>query len=282
MLSLSMHHHQLNRASLHLSASSVSVSFFFHSNLFLDPIIQIYSQISRSAGNVSQRRRGEDQSLEKEEDRKMGGVGENIMVSALTGVMSPVLGKLTKLIEKKHTELKKLRKKLEQLREELMAINLALEKYAAVESPGVQAKAWMAEMRELAYDMEDSIDLFSHHVGYEPADTTRVKSFFHKKIRKLKKLHYRYRFAEEIKELLANVKVAEERRKRYKIAEGSSSISHTEIDPRLQALYVEVEKLVGIEKPSQEIIVRLVDGNPEERRRVISIVGRIVGQMGLA
>ena len=203
----------------------------------------------------------------------MGGVGENIMVSALTGVMSPVLGKLTKLIEKKYTELKNLRKKLEHLREELMAINLALEKYAAVESPGVQVKAWMAEMREMAYDMEDSIDLFSHRVDYEPADTTRLKSFFHKKIRKLKKLHYRYRFAEEIKELLANVKVAEERRKRYKIVEGSSSISHTEIDPRLQALYVEVEKLVGIEKPSQEIIVRLVDENPKERRRVVSIVG---------
>jgi len=203
----------------------------------------------------------------------MGGVGENIMVSALTGVMSPVLGKLTKLIEKKYTELKNLRKKLEHLREELMAINLALEKYAAVESPGVQVKAWMAEMREMAYDMEDSIDLFSHRVDYEPADTTRLKSFFHKKIRKLKKLHYRYRFAEEIKELLANVKVAEERRKRYKIEEGSSSISHTEIDPRLQALYVEVEELVGVEKPSQEIIVRLVDENPKERRRVVSIVG---------
>ncbi|RLN33593.1 NB-ARC domain containing protein [Panicum miliaceum] len=173
----------------------------------------------------------------------MGGVGEKIMVSALTGVMSPVLGKLTNLIEKKYSELKNLRKKLEQLREELMAINLALEKYAAVESPDVQVTAWMAEMRELAYDMEDSIDLFSHHVDYEPADTTRVKSFFDKKIRKLKKLHYCY------------------------------SISHTEIDPRLQALYVEVEKLVGIEKPSQEIIVRLVDENPEERRRVVSIVG---------
>ncbi|CAL5061315.1 unnamed protein product [Urochloa decumbens] len=206
----------------------------------------------------------------------MGGVGEKIMMSALTGVMSPVLGKLTSLIEK-YTELKNVRKTLEQLRKELIAINIALEKYAAMESPDVQVKAWMAEMRELAYDLEDSIDLFTHHVDHEPADTTGVKSFFRKKIRKLKRLHYRYRFAEEIKELLATVKAAEERRKRYKIREGSSGISHTEIDPRLRALYVEVEKLVGIEKPSQEVISRLVGENPEERRsrsrRVVSIVG---------
>ncbi|CAN6226338.1 unnamed protein product [Urochloa humidicola] len=205
----------------------------------------------------------------------MGGVGEKIMVSALTGLMGPVLGKLTSLIEKNYTELKNVRKKLEQLRKELMDINIALEKYAAMESPDVQVKAWVAEMRELAYDMEDSIDTFSHHVDHEPANTTRFKSFFRKKIQKLKRLHYRYRFSEEVKELLANVKAAEERRKRYKIKEGSSSssIPHTEIDPRLQALYVEVEKLVGIEKPSQEIIGRLVDENPEERRRVVSIVG---------
>jgi ATPase subunit of ABC transporter with duplicated ATPase domains len=203
----------------------------------------------------------------------MGGVGEKIMVSALTGLMSPVLGKLTTLIEKKYTELKNTRKILEQLRKELMAINLALEKHAFMESPDVQVKAWVSEMREMAYDMEDSIDLFTHHVHHQPADTIRDKSFFRKKIRKLKKLHYRYRFAEEIKDLLARVKEAEERRKRYKIEEGSSSVSHMEIDPRLQALFVEVENLVGIEKPSQEIIGQLVGKNPEERRRVVSIVG---------
>nr|CAB3455159.1 unnamed protein product [Digitaria exilis] len=203
----------------------------------------------------------------------MGGVGEKIMVSALTGVMRPVLGKLTNLIEKKYTELKNVRKKLELLREELMAIDILLEKYATIERPDVQVKAWVTEMREMAYDMEDIIDRFSYQVDHEPADTTIVKRFFRKKIRRLKKLHYRYRFAEEIKELLSNVKAAKERRERHKIEENGPSILHTEIDPRLEALYVEVEKLVGIENPRQEVIGRLVGKNPEERRRVVSIVG---------
>ena len=62
----------------------------------------------------------------------MEGFGENIMVSALAGMMSPLLGKLSYLIEKEYAELKGVRKKLEQLRNELMAINLALEKYASM------------------------------------------------------------------------------------------------------------------------------------------------------
>lgn len=36
---------------------------------------------------------------------------------------------------------------------------------------------------------------------------------------------------------------------------------------------MEVEKLVGIEGPSQEIISRLAGENPVERRRVVAIVG---------
>ncbi|CAD6216868.1 unnamed protein product [Miscanthus lutarioriparius] len=203
----------------------------------------------------------------------MGGVGENI----LTGVMSTVVGKLTSLIEKKYTEHKNVRKKLEQLRKELVAINLALEKLAAMENPDAQAKAWAAEMRELAYDLEDSIDLFTHHVDHEPMDTTTgVKRFFRNKIRKLKKLHYRHRFAKEIQEHFDLVNEAHGRRKRCKIDERSfcsSSISCAEIDPRLQALYVEVEKLVGIEKPSNEIIGRLVGENLAKGCRIVSIVG---------
>jgi hypothetical protein len=102
--------------------------------------------------------------------------------------MGPALDKLANLVEK-YSELRNVRKKMEQLRKELIAINLALEKHAAMESPDAQAKAWAAEMRELAYDLEDSIDLFTHHVDHEPPDTaTGVKRFFLRMIRKLNKL----------------------------------------------------------------------------------------------
>ncbi|VAI13691.1 unnamed protein product [Triticum turgidum subsp. durum] len=50
---------------------------------------------------------------------------------------------------------------------------------------------------------------------------------------------------------------------------------HTEIDPRLPALYVEAEKLVAVEGPSEELISRFIDqeSDPVKQRRVVSIVG---------
>jgi hypothetical protein len=102
-------------------------------------------------------------------------------------MMGPVLCKLTNLIEQKFTDLKNVRKKMELLRKELIAINLVLEKHAVMGSPDAQAKAWVAEMHELAYDIEDNIDLFTLHVDHEPPDTTTgVKRFFLKLIRKVK------------------------------------------------------------------------------------------------
>ncbi|BAF27938.2 Os11g0238700 [Oryza sativa Japonica Group] len=207
----------------------------------------------------------------------MGGVVEQIVVSALTGAMSPLLRKLTNLIEKKYMEVKGVRKKLEQLTKELMTIGIALEKYAAMDSPDVQVKAWMAEMRELAYDMEDSIDLFTYRIDHEPADTTNgVKRVLHKTLRKVKKFHHRHKFAKEIEELHVLVNEAYERQKRYRIEEGTSSKLCREIDPRLPALYVEKEKLVGIQGPMKEIInwFGSEEVEPIGQRKIVSIVGQ--------
>ncbi|BAF27936.2 disease resistance protein RGA5-like [Oryza sativa Japonica Group] len=204
----------------------------------------------------------------------MGGVGEKIIMSALLGVMSPLLGKLGNLIEKEYAELKGARKKLEQLMKELMAINLALEKYSGMENFDVQVKAWTIEMHELAYDMEDSIDLFSYCIDHEPVSTTMgVKRVILKILRKLKKIHHRHKFAKQMHQLQVLANEAYNRQKRYKLEEGSSSNSFVEIDPRLPALYVEVQKLVGIEGPSKEIIEQLIGEEPTWHRRVVSVVG---------
>ena len=204
----------------------------------------------------------------------MGGVGEKIIMSALLGVMSPLLGKLGNLIEKEYAELKGARKKLEQLMKELMAINLALEKYSGMDNFDVQVKAWTIEMHELAYDMEDSIDLFSYCIDLEPVSTTMgVKRVILKILRKLKKIHHRHKFAKQMHQLQVLANEAYNRQKRYKLEEGSSSNSFVEIDPRLPALYVEVQKLVGIEGPSKEIIEQLIGEEPTWHRRVVSVVG---------
>uniref|UniRef100_A0A0D9XQM9 Rx N-terminal domain-containing protein n=1 Tax=Leersia perrieri TaxID=77586 RepID=A0A0D9XQM9_9ORYZ len=209
----------------------------------------------------------------------MGGVGERIMVSALTGVMSPLIGKLTNLMGKEYSKLKGARKQIEILRKELMAINMMLEKYAAMENLDVQVKAWTKEVRELAYDIDDRIDLFTYHVDHEEPggfSTTGVKRILYENITTLKNLHYRHKFAAEIQELLVLVNEVYERQKRYKIEDIACSNFHTKIDPRLPALlYVEVEKLVGIQDPTEEIIDLLIGqkSGKMQQRRIVSIVG---------
>lgn len=196
-------------------------------------------------------------------------------MGALTGVMSPLLGKLTGIMGEEYAKLKGARKKLESLTKELIAINVMLEKYAAMERPDVQLKAWIKAVRELAYDMEDRVDLFTYYVDREPAagKATGFKGFLRRNVRRVKKLRNRYKFAGEIQELQALVDEAYERRLKYKLDESTPSAVHTEIDPRLPALYVEMEKLVGMEGPIDEIVDRFVGENPGKQRRVVSIVG---------
>lgn len=206
----------------------------------------------------------------------MGGVGEKIMVSALTGVMSLLISKLTKLMEEECAKLKGARKKLESLTKELITINGALEKYALMENPDMQVKTWMKEVREQAYDIEDCIDKFTYHVYHEPADnTTGVKRIVRRCIRKLKRLRYRSKFTEKIEELQVCVHEVHERQIRYKLDERTCTHMYTELDPRLPALYVEVEKLVGIDGPSDEIVNRFIgnESRPLKQHRIASIVG---------
>ncbi|KAM0913308.1 hypothetical protein ACQ4PT_012252 [Festuca glaucescens] len=205
----------------------------------------------------------------------MGGVGEKILLGALTGVMSPVLGKLAGIVGEEYAKVKGARKKLDSLAKELMAINVMLNKYETMERPDVQVKAWIKAVRELAYDMEDRVDLFTYYVDHEPAagKVTGFKGFLRRSVRRVKKLRNRYRFAGEIQELQALVDEAYERRLKYKLDESTTSAVLTEIDPRLQALYVEMDQLVGMEGPIKEIFDRFVGEDPRKQRRVVSIVG---------
>uniref|UniRef100_A0A0D9XQN5 Rx N-terminal domain-containing protein n=1 Tax=Leersia perrieri TaxID=77586 RepID=A0A0D9XQN5_9ORYZ len=201
-------------------------------------------------------------------------------ITALTGVMSPLISKLTNLMGEEYAKLKGVRKQVNRLRKELMAINVMLEKYVAIEKPDVQVKAWTKEVRELAYDIEDRIDLFTFHADHEEQGgfgntSTGVKRILRKNIAKLKNLHHRHKFAAQIQELLVLVNEVCERQKRYKLEEITCIDLHTKIDPRLPALYVEVEKLVGIQDPTEEIINLLIGqkSGKMKQRRIVSIVG---------
>ncbi|CAD6266047.1 unnamed protein product [Miscanthus lutarioriparius] len=185
------------------------------------------------------------------------------VVGVTTGVMKPLLSKLTKLLEEEYVKLKGVRKQIKFLRDELSAMSPTLEMLADAEELNPQTRKWRDKLRELAYDLEDCIDAFMVRVDHEH---DRHSGFIKRFFRKLKKLKPRHEIANQIQELKASVIEASERHKRSTCA----------VDPRLSALYVEIDKLVGIDGPKKYITEWLTMETKKassSELKVLSIVG---------
>lgn len=118
-------------------------------------------------------------------------------------------------------------------------------------------KDWRDKLRELAYDIEDCIDDFMVRVNLDDKDGDTANGLFDFKalFLKFKKLVAIHEIANEIEQLKARAVEASERRKRYDFTdEHSSTTNSSSIDPRLPALYEEIDDLVGIESPKERII----------------------------
>lgn len=181
------------------------------------------------------------------------------------------------MLEREHAKNKRIEKDLFFLRNELSSMNAVMQKYAMQNEPDLQVKTWMKEVRELAYDIEDTIDDFVIPVEETSDRPTGIKGFVINNIRKLKELYLRYNMAEEIEELKNQVLEVSDRRKRYKLDDSMSMATDVAIDPRLPALYAEVGGLVGIDVKRDNIIKLLTDEEADggfwQQLKVVTIVG---------
>ncbi|CAL5003758.1 unnamed protein product [Urochloa decumbens] len=191
------------------------------------------------------------------------------VVGVSTGVMKPLLSKLTKLLEEEYVKLKGARKQIKFLRDELTAMSATLEMLADVEHLNPEMRLWRDRLRELAYDLEDCIDAFVARVDNGHDGQTGFKKYF----RKLKKLKARHEIANQIEQLKTAVMEASERHKRYKYV--GIPYNSSGVDPRLSALYVDIDELVGIDGPMKHIIQWLTTENKASsaKLKVLSIVG---------
>uniref|UniRef100_A0A0D3HT51 Uncharacterized protein n=1 Tax=Oryza barthii TaxID=65489 RepID=A0A0D3HT51_9ORYZ len=154
-------------------------------------------------------------------------------------VLNPLLTKLSSLIEGEYKLLKSVKKDIIFLRNELSSISVLLEhlsnKEDKLDGPTME---WRNNMLELAYDIEDCIDLFIHKLSCGDANANFVRKIGSK----IKKLWGKHQITECIQEL------------KNRIDDFISEPSMVEIDPRLLALYEEVERLVGIDGPREKIV----------------------------
>ncbi|XP_062191683.1 disease resistance protein RGA5-like isoform X2 [Phragmites australis] len=189
-----------------------------------------------------------------------------VVVGVSTGVMKPLLSKLTKLLGEEYAKLKGVRKQIKFLRDELIPMSETLQILADAEHLSGHMKDWRGKLRELAYDIEDCVDAFMVRV-----DCDGPMGFINGFVHRLKKLITRHEIADEIEELKSRVMEVSERHTRYNIVEQASNSRTVSIDPRLPALYEEIDRLVGIDAPKNHIIERLSMGTDE--LKVVSIVG---------
>ncbi|CAO2189800.1 unnamed protein product [Urochloa humidicola] len=205
---------------------------------------------------------------------------EAALVSISTGVMKPLLSKLTKLLEEEYVKAKGVRKKIRFLRDELSAMSATLQILADAEQLNPEVRLWRDKLRELAYDLEDCIDDFMARVDHGLDGCKGFKKYY----RKLKRFLARREIANQIEELKASVMDASERHKRYDFSQlkhdpatsfYSQNCGTYSVDPRLQALYEDIENLVGIDGPKKHIIELLTsetDGS-SAKLKVVSIAG---------
>jgi hypothetical protein len=128
----------------------------------------------------------------------------------------------------------------------------------------------MSQLRELSYDIEDCIEIFTHHLSCD--DTS--DGFIHRIMSKITAMKARHRLGNQIDKLKGCVVEVNERRKRYELNLPASCSKSVVNDPRLPALYEEADRLVGIGREMDTLVKWLTDDiDMHLPRKVVSIVG---------
>ncbi|VAI63695.1 unnamed protein product [Triticum turgidum subsp. durum] len=205
---------------------------------------------------------------------------EAVLVSAATGALRSVLEKLATLLGDKYKCYKGVHGEIQFLTDELAAMHAFLLKMSEEEEPNEQDKEWVNAVRELSYDMEDSIDDFMQGVDDKDNKPDGFLEKIKHSLRKLGKMKTRQRIGNEIQDLKKQIIDVGKRNQRYKtrhVVFGTvnlSNIKNVVVDPRALAIFEHGSKLVGIDEPKAEIIKLLAEGeSKQEQTKSLSIIG---------
>ncbi|TVU23366.1 hypothetical protein EJB05_25726, partial [Eragrostis curvula] len=188
-----------------------------------------------------------------------------------TGAIGNLVPKLLQLLRDEYKLPKNVRKQIQFLSGELQSYYAALRKVAEVppEQLDEQVKVWARDVRELSYDVEDVVDTFLVRVsGREPADPSRRRrakmkmSNLFRKAKNHRDIADADDIAGAIKDIMERLEEVAARRAR--------------------ALYTEAKEFVGIERPRDMLIGRMMSSENDEgsnkKMMTVSVVG--VGGLG--
>lgn len=192
-------------------------------------------------------------------------------MSAATGALRPVSGKLVALLGDEYKRLTGIHTEIKSLTRELETIEAFLKNMAEAEDLNPQDKAWMKEVRELSYDVEDNLDEFMARVDR----SCQPDGFMDKTNSSLKRVKARHEIGKAIEDLKKQAIELSQRNKRYRGHTMIPNVSNSsKIDHRALAIFADASKLVGVDGPKKEIIQLLADGkSTQQQTRLVAIVG---------
>ena len=198
--------------------------------------------------------------------------------------LGSLLHKLGTLLSDECKLQKGVRGEIRFLQAEMESMQAALNRVSKLPAHQVDElnKIWVRDLKELVYDIEDSVDTFMVRVDApEHAKPHSFKRFFDRTIGLLTKAKSRHHIADDIQDIKRRIDEVSKRKERYNsLGVGVPQPDTVDIDPRMPSLYQDAAKLVGIDGPTQKLIDLLtrVEGVKKQKLRVVSIVG--VGGLG--
>ncbi|KAL6592371.1 hypothetical protein ACP70R_049424 [Stipagrostis hirtigluma subsp. patula] len=207
--------------------------------------------------------------------------------AAASAFLRSVMGRLFLVLEKEYNKHKGLAHETQSIQQDLRMIAAAMDDRLRAlgrrDRPAV-ARLYSEEMLDLAHDIEDCVDRFTHRLRCKQragGGGGKAAAFVRKVAHELKKVQSRSAFAEEIQRLKKRLREAHQRVTGVTPfpdsgGQPNGGSSATSRPPSSRAA---ARDPVGIEEPVEEILSLLdeVEGEPPQRR-VISIVG--FGGMG--
>ncbi|XP_059439134.1 disease resistance protein RPM1-like [Corylus avellana] len=189
-------------------------------------------------------------------------------------VVALVVNELVQLIVHESNLLKGVHQEVVDIKDELESIQSFLKD---VDKGDLQAgvKMWVKQVREAAYHIEDVIDEYVLHMAQRRHQQSFL-AFLNKIGRLLKYIQPRHDIATKIQDIKISVREIKERSERYGFsssAQGSSNNAANVAwhDPRVGALFIEEDEVVGIESTRDELVSWLV--GEASKRSVMSVVG---------
>ncbi|KAL5549260.1 hypothetical protein UlMin_004491 [Ulmus minor] len=194
--------------------------------------------------------------------------------------LGPVITKLVDLAVEEVKSLKGVHKQVTSLQNELEIIEPFL-KHAEIEleneNISQEVRVWVKHVRKAGNRIEAIIDEYLFHVEAEQHHHQngvigcfcKARGFF----KNFKQCHDLVSKIQDAKDSLSEIKDRCQRYRLRPLEQGASSTAANvkAPDPRLSSLFVEKDELVGIERETEDIIRKFVEGSPT--RSMISLVG---------